>query len=305
MKPLIEKGEIHSHCAKKLFGESKTPEIPYDLQDLDSLASQILKTSTAITGVQKKLSLHMSWESERAKLTFVGLWGNYILKPPVEHYRELPENELLTMKLAGSLKIQTVPHGLIRLRSGETAYITRRIDRKNNGKIPMEDFCQLSEKMTEDKYRGSAEQAGKIVLKYCANRMFDALRLFELVLFNFLVGNGDMHLKNYSLIGFPGSISLAPAYDLLNTRLVISERDDPDETALSINGKRRKLKVDDFIQFGVSLGLTEKQMNNVLKRFAGKKELLQDIINNSFLSDEYKESYRLIFIKRWERIFRP
>lgn len=303
MKPLTEEEDVHRKCSLALFGEPKVPDLPYELNDLDSLASQIIKTRSTLTGVQKKLSLHLSRESERMRLTFVGLWGEYILKAPVEHYRELPENELLTMKLAELLKIQTVQNGLIRLKSGEPAYITRRIDRKNNEKIPMEDFCQLLEKMTEDKYRGSVEQIGKILIKYCTNTMYDALRFFEIVLFSFISGNSDMHLKNYSLIGYPGAISLAPAYDLINTRVVISEQEDPDESALSINGKRRRLKRNDFLQFGRSLKLTEKQMGNVLVSFSNKKTDMDDLITHSFLSPEGKESYSRIFNSRWKRIY--
>jgi len=242
MNPVKNGEPVHTSCSFRLFGQKYIPRMPYGLGDFNSLAARLIEANAAVTGVQKKLSLHMSREEDlhntHGKLTFVGLWGDYILKPPVDIYRELPENELLTMKLAECLKISIVPNGLIRLKFGELAYITKRIDRFKDQKLPMEDFCQLLEKMTEDKYRGSVEQIGKVLLKHCSNRIFDALRLFEVVIFNFLIANADMHLKNYSLIGYPGAVSLSPAYDFLNTRLVISEKDDPEESALSINGKK-------------------------------------------------------------------
>ena len=294
--------DTHFECSLKLYGSKAPPVLPYGLNDLEDLASQIIKTSTTITGVQKKLSLAVRHEAKQSKLTFVGLWGNYILKPPVEAYCHLPENEFLTMNLADLLKIQTVPHGLIRLQSGELAYITKRIDRSETGKIPMEDMCQITGKLTEDKYRGSVEQIGKSVLKFCNNRLFDALRFYELVFFCFLTGNGDMHLKNFSLITSGKDIKFAPAYDLLNTRLVISEKDDPDESALAINGKRRKLNLQDFLEFGYRLGLTKKQIENVHNRFLKAIPEIDIIIKNSFLPESLQVEYRNIMDSRWKRL---
>jgi serine/threonine-protein kinase HipA len=288
----------HKSCSRKMFGYDDPPQIPFKLKDLKELAAQIISERTAMTGVQKKLSLAISNESKESKLTIVGLWGNYILKPQVEQYSQLPENEFLTMCLAESFDIQTVPHALLPMASGEPAYVTRRIDRNINEKIPMEDMAQLLGKMTEEKYRSSVEQVGKMVLKYCENKMFDALRLYEVVLFSYLTGNSDMHLKNFSLIYSDQGITLAPSYDLLNTRLVISEREDPEESALSINGKRRKLKLSDFLQFATSMNLTERQVENVHKRFKKKSTQVPEMINDSLLDENQKQKYLDIFASR-------
>ncbi len=300
-KPCLkEEQRYHPSCSRKMFGMTKPPKIPFDTKDLKKLAGRIIRQKTAMTGVQKKLSLTIQKESHENKLTFVGLWGDYILKPQVEQYEQLPENEFLTMCLADSLGIQTVPHALLPMASGEIAYVTKRIDRMKNKKIHMEDMAQLLEKMTEDKYRGSVEQIGKIILKNCENRLLDALRFYELVLFSYLTGNSDMHLKNYSLIYTESGTTLAPAYDLLNTRLVIPEKNDPDESALSINGKRRKLKLGDFIALGDSLTLTEKQIMNIHKRFEKRREATQQIIQDSLLKDSSRQKYLELFEKRFQ-----
>lgn len=294
----------HRSCKERLFLSQDIPHFPFALDELDHLAGKIVEShNAAVTGVQKKLSLHMSQEGDHKKLTFIGLWGNWILKPPVQAYPQLPENEMLTLNLAHALGIESVPHGLIQLASGEYAFITRRIDRQGNEKLPMEDLCQISQRMTEDKYRGSLEQAGKLVAKYCQNRMLDVLRFYELVLFCFLSGNGDMHWKNFSLTGIPPEVRLAPAYDLLNTRLLISEKEDPEESALAINGKRRKLKLEDFHSLGVHLGLTRKQMDNVALRFSKKLDLVLSMMDRSFLVPEAQGQYKDIWMERWARLF--
>src|SRR5690606_21260289 len=193
--------DFHSSCAKKMFGTTTPPIIDFDLKQLEELAKQIIIKSVAVTGVQPKLSLDLEKQKgEPARLTLVGLNGDYILKPSSKEYAELPENEDLTMHLAELVKIKTAKHSLIRLHSGELAYLTKRFDRKNKEKIAVEDFCQLSENLTEHKYRSSIEKIGKLTHQFTVNNGFEVQRLFELVLFSYLTGNADMHLKNFSLI---------------------------------------------------------------------------------------------------------
>ena len=138
------------------------------------------------------------------------------------------------MHLASIDKIKTAPHSLIRLQSGTLAYITKRIDRKNRGKLAMEDMCQLTERMTEDKYHGRYEQIAKTILKYSSSPGLDIVNFFELVLFSFLTGNADMHLKNFSLLEQVGiGMTFSPAYDLVNTKLV----NPADDEKLALNLK--------------------------------------------------------------------
>jgi len=235
-------------------------------------------------------------------MTVVGLWGEYILKPPCEEYPFMPENESLTMELAGYSGIQTVPNSLIRLKSGELAYITKRIDRVGNRKLPMEDTAQLSGKLTEQKYAGSLEQVGKVIRQFSSNPGFDLLRFFELNVFSFLTGNADMHLKNFSIILQNGLYGLAPAYDLLSTRLLIPEVNDREESALSMNGKKRKFNRDDFIKFSTNLGLPEKAVKNSLSSLSKKSETADEIISKSFLPIESKTQYSELIRERIGRI---
>ncbi len=256
--------DFHPSCCKKLFGVVQPPVLDYTFSEMSDLAEQVISNSVTVPGVQAKLSLHLDKKgSKPSKLTLVGLWGDYILKPPTANYPQLPENEDLSMHLAEIFKIKVVPHTLIRLKSGEMAYITKRVDRDKQGKLHMEDFCQLSERLTEDKYKASMEQLGKLILQYSSSPLLDALNFLELTIFSFLTGNADMHLKNFSLLDYRNGLTgLSPAYDLLSTRLVIPEKDDNEEMALTINGRKRKFKLQDFLVLGERLKLTEKQIQN-------------------------------------------
>ena len=296
--------DFHPGCSKKLFGTEEPPILDYSFSEMAKLAEKVISTSVTVPGVQAKLSLHLDRKrGEPSKLTLVGLWGDYILKPPTINFPQLPENEDLSMHLAELFKINVVPHSLIRLKSGELTYITKRIDRDKKGKLHMEDFCQLSERLTEDKYKASMEQVGKLILKYSSNPLLDALTFFEVTVFSFLTGNADMHLKNFSLLDYRyGMTGLSPAYDLLSTRLVIPEKDDNEEMALMLNGRKRNFKLNDFYGFGERLKLTEKQVQNSLNKFSKQLDNVLNFVNFSFLLDEFKESYKELIQKRAERL---
>ena len=199
----LEQHEIdfHSRCSKKIFGTVIPPVLPYSKADIESLALEVVRSQVTITGVQPKLSVDLKKEKGGEKrFTIVGLWGGYILKPQTEQYANIPENEDLTMHLARLAKINTVPHSLIRFKDGSLAYITKRIDRDKKGnKIPMEDMCQLTEKLTEQKYKGSHEQIAKKIVEFSAYPVLDLINYVEVLLFCYLTGNADMHLKNFSL----------------------------------------------------------------------------------------------------------
>ena len=221
-----EKQEYHSACSRKIFGTPNPPLLSWSEDQMLQLAEKVVKSQTTVTGVQPKLSLHLeklAKKDEPQRFTIVGLRGGYILKPPIEQYKFLPELEDLTMHLAEISGINAVPHSLIRLKSGKLSYITRRIDRINETKIHMEDMCQLTERLTEQKYNGSYEQIGKAIIKYSINPGLDIINFFEQVLFSFLTGNADMHLKNFSLYDRPGlGYVLSPAHDMVATTLVVA-----------------------------------------------------------------------------------
>ncbi len=296
--------DFHAACSKKIFGISIPPELPYSEENMNELASQVIQSQTTVTGVQPKLSLHLA-SAERPnfakRFTIVGMWGGYILKPPSHHYPHLPEVEDLTMHLATIAKIIVVPHSLIRLGSGNLAYITKRIDRVKKEKLHMEDLCQLTDKLTEDKYRGSHEQVAKALLKFSATPGLDVINFFELVLFCFLTGNADMHLKNFSLIHQPGTGPVfSPAYDLVATRLV--NADDDEDLALTLNGKKKKLKRNDFIAAFSLLGLDTKQQENIFKKMERAKAHWLEFIDISFLNKDMKVEYKNLVQERFARL---
>lgn len=296
--------DFHSICSKKIFGQSTPPELPYSETQMEELALQVVRSQVAVTGVQPKISLDISSgqnKNEPKRFTIVGLWGGYILKPPTQQYSQLPEVEDLTLHLASIAKIEVVPHCLIRLKSGKLAYITKRIDRAKNGKIHMEDMCQLTEKLTEDKYHGSYEQIAKAILKYSVNPGLDVVNFFEQVLFSFLTGNADMHLKNFSLIRNPetGPI-LSPTYDMVPTALV-NPADDED-LALTLNGKKKKISNSDFVAAFNTLKLDVKQQENIFKKMERAKDKWMEFIDISFLNDDSKEIYKHLIQERFTRI---
>lgn len=292
--------DFHAACSKKIFGQATAPILPYSEEDLEPLAKEIISSQTAVTGVQAKLSLHISANKNKAeekRFSIVGLWGAYILKPPTILYPQLPEVEDLSMHLAEIAKIRTADHSLIRLASGNLAYITKRFDRTKIGKIAMEDMCQLSERMTEDKYHGSYEQIAKTILKFSKSPMLDVINFFELVLFSYITGNADMHLKNFSLLDHDKlGMTLSPAYDLVNTKLV-NPKDDED-LALTLNGKKKKIKKHDFIKAMSTLNLDNKQQENIFNKFQKAMPEWLAFIDRSFLSNEYKKEYKAIVAER-------
>ena len=297
--------DYHASCCKSFFGQPSPPEMPYALNELEALAEKIVKSSITVPGVQEKISLHLEEaENVAGKLTLVGLWGDYILKPPARKYPEMPEVEDLTMHLASVWDILIVPHCLIRLKSGELAYITKRIDREQEQEIcHMEDMCQLTERLTEQKYRSSMEKIGKAIRKYSSHPLLDITRFFDITTFCFITGNADMHLKNFSLYYKDANlVQLAPAYDLVATRLIIPAKVDPEEMALSLNGKKAKLKRHDFDSFATTIGLNEKQLANAYKRIESRVSRAIGFIDNSFISGDKKDQLKALINERVRRL---
>lgn len=289
-EPLAESEvDYHSKCCRKLFGTAQAPILPYTSKEVQSLADEVVRSQTTVTGVQPKLSLDFDQMSNSPKrFTIVRLWGRFILKPQTERYPHLPELEDLSMHLAEIAKIETVPHGLMRFSDGELCYVTRRIDRTAQGeKLPMEDMCQLSERLTEYKYKGSHEQIAKLINKYSYVPKLDLVKYWEQVFFAWLIGNADMHLKNYSLYApTAGEYQLTPAYDLLLTALVIPE--DTEELALTLCGKKRKFTQQHFREAMTVSGLDERICENIFARILPEWEAC---IRKSFLPQEMQEKY--------------
>jgi len=299
--------DFHPSCSRKIFGTLIPPELPYSEDNMLQLAEKVIKSQSTVTGVQPKLSLHiekLSKKNEPQRFTIVGLWGGYILKPPTEQYKFLPELEDLTMHLAEISGIEVVPHSLIRLSSGNLSYITKRIDRSNELKIHMEDMCQLTERLTEQKYQGSHEQIAKAILKYSANPILDVTNFFEQVLFSFLTGNADMHLKNFSLIdNSEMGYILSPAYDMVASALVVLG--DSEELALTLNNKKKKINKKDFVEAMARFHVDKKATENLFNRFKASLDDWHKFIDVSFLPDDMKTDYHDLIVKRAKQIFKP
>ena len=282
--------DFHPGCARKFLGTATAPLLEYRREELDALAAQVIQSQTSLTGVQPKLSLNLHKHKGCNRLTIVGLWGDFIFKPQVEAYPQLPENEDLTMHMAEAARIKVVPHSLVHLADGSLGYITRRIDRTTKGeKIDMEDMCQLTLHPTEYKYKSSCEQIGKTIAAYSSTPKLDLINFMQILLFSFVTGNNDMHLKNFSLYRPKKAYQLTPAYDLLN--VAIANPKDKEEMALSINGKKSRLKLQDFIKASDTLGIGQRVTMQLIENMQKVLPVWKDLIRNSFLSEDMKKSY--------------
>lgn len=301
--PLETEIDFHEKCSTSFFGTPTPPSLEYSLDQMDELAKNIVERSIAIPGVQPKISMSLvrkTRENPETRLTVVGALGeHYIFKPPSDRFPEMPANEHVTMRMAAAYGIRVVPSSLIRLSSGELSYITKRVDRNDSGeKIHMIDMFQITEAF--DKYKGSMEKVGKALNSYSSNTLLDITFYFDLVLFSFLTGNNDMHLKNFSMIESPSGWVLSPAYDLLNVAIVFPE--DTEELALTLGGKKKKLKPEHFEQFGEELGMTPKQIKGAFNRMIVHQSKAFEWINRSFLSEEMKAAYYQLLERRYRQL---
>lgn len=270
-------------------------ELPFTREELNTEAALRVER-LSIQGVQPKLSANV--KVAQGQFELVDINGGYILKPQHPVFLQLPENEDLTMKLAATVGIETPVHGLIWGKDKALTYFIKRFDRKKKKeKLPVEDFTQLAQSDREHKYNYSTEKLIPIIDRYCSVPSLDKKRLFEITLFNFLIGNEDMHLKNHSIIVEEGLTRLSPSYDLLNTHIVLNSKE---EIALPLNGKMRNLKRKDFIEYFAyeRLKLTKQIVSESLEIFAKAIAYWDPWIENSFLSDPLKEQYRQLLQKR-------
>ncbi len=307
----LESGQrdYHPLCSRKLFGTTTPPELPFTEQDLLDLAEQSVLHSTTVTGAQTKLSVGLirgKGSSSPDRLTILGVWDSHILKPPTPHYPHMPELEDLTMHLASLAGLAVVPHGLVRMQDGALAYITRRVDRvgkpgaKAMSKLHMEDMCQLTERQTEHKYKGSHEQIAKAIVRFTRNVEFDLIFFYEQVLFGFLTGNADMHLKNFSLLkDTDGHYNLSPAYDMVPSSLLIKETE---ELALTLNGRKSRITRTDFETAMRAAGLNDRAILNLFNRFAKALPKWKAFIPLGFIPEELKEKYLELIGERAARL---
>ena len=308
-KALLEELESgwHKECAKTFFRSQKLPVLDVSAETLKRLAKESTNKGFTVPGVQKKLSLHLT-EENSPRLTLVNYPTGYILKPQTEEYETLPEAEYLVMQMARQVGIKTVPFALIKMNGqGDLAYITKRIDRVTvDGKkqmLAMEDFCQLEERLTEDKYKGSYERCAKVIQKYSSMAKFDLTELYLRLIFSFVVGNSDMHLKNFSLIEKTEGSSeyvLSAAYDLLPVNAIIPE--DEEEFALTMFKKKRKIKRKDFLVFAEEVGIEQKFAEKMIAKVIKAKDAFIAMCEESYVSASVKERLIELIEKRVEAL---
>lgn len=293
-------GDYHPHCCQAFFGAPNPPALNYRFSEIEKLAKEVAELSISVPGVQPKLSLGylkaMLESGHQGRLTIVdGLQGNFILKPQNPLYPQMPENEHLSMKLAALFGIEIVPANLIRMASGELCYITRRIDRgKDGSKKHMIDFMQILE--LEDKYKGTMEMLGKAIGDLTMNTLYDKFRFFELTVFNHIIGNNDMHLKNFSMLLSDLGWVLSPVYDLLNVKLILPR--DHEDSALMLGGKKKNFSKKYFDRLAGVLTLNHKQIQSVYHRIHAWLPNAREMIDRSFLSDDHKLNYKEMISQR-------
>ena len=302
-KASVEEKECswHKKCIRHFFNVSKMPKLDLSKEQLEKLANETVNQGLTIPGVQKKLSLHFS-EEEGGRLTIVDYPTGYILKPQAEEFDMLPEFENLAMSMAELAGIQVVPHGLIKMED-QYVYITKRIDRDVEKKsvrlYAMEDFCQLSERLTQDKYRGSYEGCGRIIKNFSSRPGIDLSELFLRIVFSYVIGNSDMHLKNFSLIEEqPGSrrYYLSAAYDMLPVNIVMPE--DNEQLALTLNGKKKNIRKKDFFIFAGTIGLQDRATEKIIKKICTLQDKFLMQCDASYLTTEKKEQVKKLICER-------
>ncbi|WP_308619526.1 HipA domain-containing protein [uncultured Eubacterium sp.] len=305
-KPLRTPDETgwHKACIKRFFGTTKLPEIEIDDKTLNLLATETTNKGFTVPGVQKKLSLHLVSDSRKPRLMLVNYPTGYILKPQVAEFEALPESEQLIMTMADMAGISTVPHALIKGNAG-LAYITKRVDRNlTDDKIEMlamEDFCQLDLRLTEDKYRGSYERCAKIIKQYSSRVGIDMAEFYIRLVFCFIVGNSDMHLKNFSLIETAegsGEYVLSPAYDLLPVNANMPA--DKEQFALAMNGKKMNIRKGDFLKFADTCGITRQTAEKLIENLVKLTPKWIAMCENSLLTDKLKDRLKKIITERTE-----
>ena len=315
----------HRKCVRKFFGTEQVPELDLSPDALNRLAEETVQKHLTVPGVQKKLSLHLSRE-EFPRLTMVDAPAGYILKPQAPQFSSLPEAEDCIMRMADAAGIPTVPHALLKFAStpanqsnGDTyAFITRRIDRgfdphpprKTGNSAPkppemyaMEDFCQLSFRQTRDKYRGSYEKCAAVISRWSSLPGLDLVEFYYRLLFCFVTGNSDMHLKNFSLrekTSGKRDFVLSAAYDLLPVNVVLPE--DTEETALTLHGKKRNLRKNDFLAFAGTCGISPVAARKLIERILSFGNRFHGICDASLMPAEMKESLHELMNDRFQRL---
>jgi serine/threonine-protein kinase HipA len=283
----------HAACARALFDLPAVPRVEVALAKLHTAALAMVG-KTSLSGVQRKLSLRLS--PERATLQVAVDGGRFILKPQTETFPSLPENEHVTMRIAAAAGVVIPPCGLVHLDDDSLAYIVKRFDRiDDGGKRRQEDFCQLAEKPPKERYDGSAELCVRLLQRYASEPIVDLRALYRQLVVGWWTGNGDLHLKNLSLLATEeGLHKLSPAYDMLCTRLVIAA----DRLALPVGGRDDQLTRRHWLELADYGGLPRRAAERVLRGVVDAATVARDLVGRSLLPQEMKERYEALLVER-------
>ncbi len=297
---LCDGGQKYTQKGLKLLSRTlnNLNDFPYTPKEQIQLAAQFA-AKLSIQGVQPKLSVKLNVKKEEFEIVEKG--GRFILKPPHQTYDEVPQNEDLTMRLAKIVGIEVPFHGMLYNIDGSLSYFIKRFDRSGNQKIAVEDFSQLLEYTRDTKYESSMEKVVSVIEKHCTFPVIEKMKLFRLVIFNFLTGNEDMHLKNFTMIRREDKVELSPVYDLLNTTILLNSKE---EIALPIRGKKSKLARRDLVDyFGLErLGLSEQILKNEFLKFSEALDQWKQLLTHSFLSEKMRSRYAELINIRWHRL---
>ncbi len=275
-----------------MFGGRKGPIVRLSLPEI-SLKAQDMVGKLSISGVQPKISV--KFDKKSGELVPVSKEGEYILKPQPQTFPHLPENEQCCMDIAEVLGIDVPEHCLLPLSDGTLVYVVKRFDRQGTEKVHQEDFSQI---LGKDKYDSSVEQIGHKLKEISSVPGLDGQLFFERVVLNFLIGNADAHLKNYSVsYGQKMKIRLSPAYDIVSSRLAIPG--ELEESALTVNGKKNRLAREDFETLARYLKVP---VGVRYDKFIKKQGQIKDLISSSDLTVQEQKDFISIVKERYRRM---
>lgn len=288
----------HKSCSLDFFSSPVPPLLDFSQKEIEEYAFSELGNKISVPGAQKKISLGLYNHSHSKKVTLVDYPKGYILKFSPTPSSYFCEYEQLGMLMLEKAKLPVVKHGLIRLKDWQIAYITKRIDREITSlgakKFPMEDFCQIEGKLTEYKYNGSYEKIGKLINKFSICPELDRIVFFKSIFLFYLIGNTDMHLKNFSLIDQGGGYRLAPFYDVLPVMMLVKQND----MALTINGKQKKITKNDFFNFGKTIGIENWLASKLIGSVVESIKNSGPLIDSSYIPEEEKSRFKQFLNER-------
>ncbi|HAV92722.1 TPA: hypothetical protein DCW38_06030 [candidate division WOR-3 bacterium] len=293
--PLKGEDLMHEKCVRRVFSVSKIPSVRFSLNEISEKAQECVG-KLSISGVQPKLSTKINRKNGEVEVVYAG--GQFILKPQTDRFPEMPQNENMCMTIFEIAGVKTALHGIVTLRDGSSAYIVRRFDRKGNKKIHFEDLQSVIQ--ADDKYAGSAERVGEAIRAYAKFPGLEIQNFFKIVVMNFIVGNGDGHLKNYGfLYDDDNEKVLSPCYDIVSSKLVIKNEED---SALTVNGKKNKLKADDFLRLANAMKMDESICLNIIKEVLDSRDKIMNFVEDYPFINDKKENFMIILEDGYKRL---